>query len=214
MGFIKRALSLPARRSTYVEKELVTHHHPKMSWKLAKKEADKSRKILGPGASPEEVLRETSERLGTSAPAPKPVTEERELETEKEVNTPTLEPVKEAREVEEEEKEEEFLPGLICSDIRVTDSELETICRAPKPLEEPVEPLEEPVEPLEEPVEEQLELKTEEEEEMKTSTLEPVEKEPESEIEDEETGIPGLTWGDINRINANAKTTLAALTCW
>jgi hypothetical protein len=71
-----------------------------------------------------------------------------------------------------------------------------------------------PVEPLEEPVEEQLELKTEEEEEMKTSTLEPMEKEPELEIEDEEAGIPGLTWGDINCTNANAKTKLAALTCW
>ena len=135
-----------------------------------------------------------------------PVTEERELETEEDVNTPTLEPVKEEREVEEEEKEKEFLPGLTWSDIRVTDSELETICPAPKPLEEPVEP-------LEEPVEEQLELETEEEEEMETSTPEPVEKEPEVEIEDKEMGIPGLTWGNINRTHADTKTRLTALTC-
>jgi len=49
---------------------------------------------------------------------------------------------------------------------------------------------------------------------METSTPEPVEKEPEVEIEDKETGIPRLTWGDINCTHADTKTRLSALTCW
>lgn len=193
MGFIKRALRLPARRTSNEDKELVKHHRSKMPWKLAKKEADKTRKILGPGASPDEIVRATNDRLETSAAASEPVKEERELETEKEVDTPTLEPVNEERDLEDAE-EEECLPGLTCGDIR---SEFEIASPAPEPVEEPAE--------------EELELKIEKEEEMDAPTPEPLERQVELEEEDEETGIPGLTWADIRRTNADTHTKLAAL---
>jgi hypothetical protein len=213
MGFLKRALTLPVSRGTYVEKELVKQLYPEMTWKLAKKEADKTREIVGHGASPEEILRVTKERLEASSPAPtpveEPVQEERELETEKEeeVNAPSPEPVEEERELEiaeeeeEEEEEEELLPGITCGDIDLTVEELETVSPAPKPIKKPME--------------EKHELETEKEEEMDTPAPEPLEQECELEMEEEESGIRGLTWGHINRTNANMQNKFAALmTCW
>jgi hypothetical protein len=204
MKFMKRALTLPTRRVSYEDEELSIRHYSKLDWKLAKQEAEKTRKILGPDASPAEILRVTSERLETSAPAPTPVEEKSEMkmetEKEEEVKTFTLEPVKDERELEMV-AEEEVVPGLTCGDIHVTDSEWETVSFAPKPFEKPVE--------------KKHELKTEKKEETDSPTPEPLEQESELEMEKEETGIPGLTWSDIDRTKAFTQTKLAALmTCW
>jgi hypothetical protein len=87
-----------------------------VSWKVAKGEADETRKFLGSDASSEEILRVTNERWERNSPAPEPVEEERDLETgkEEEVNT---------RELGMEE-EEEILPGLTCGDIHHTYSDV------------------------------------------------------------------------------------------
>jgi hypothetical protein len=132
---ILKSLKSPFKKRLNVETELLKCHQS-MSLKQAKKEANTTRRILGHGASAEEVLRATNERFGKRSPAPKPVEEpvkeERQLETakEEEVITPALEPVKEERELEikeEEEEEEEPVEGF------------ETDSPVPEQVDEPME---------------------------------------------------------------------------
>lgn len=130
---ILKSLKSPFKTGLNVETELLKCHQ-NMSLKQAKKEANTTRRILGRGASPEEVLRATNERMGKRSPAPKPVEEpvkeERQLETEKEEETITPEPelVKEERELE------------IKEEVEAIDAEkLKTDSPAPEQVNEPVE---------------------------------------------------------------------------